>query len=90
MSALSLEVAALTDAERSRIRRELYAEKILDWSFIREALGEAKQPQWDVIRWALEHRDGNLLLEQWEILIRQYIESERFPEAEEDFIGAKS
>ncbi len=86
---MSAQLQPLTDAERARVRRELYAEKVQDWSFIREALDEADSSEAQIIMVALATGDGLAVSILWNNLIRKYIESELVEEAEREFLESK-
>jgi uncharacterized Zn finger protein len=79
----------LTDSERARIRKELYEEKIKDYPFILEALGEASARHVNSIKEALANRDSIWLLMEIDALIHNHIESELAEDAERELLGSK-
>lgn len=82
-------MTALTDRERQEIRRRLYDEKVNDFPFILEALGEASQQQADAIKTALKTGDAVRLMMQCNILIKGYIDSELLEDAENEVLASK-
>lgn len=82
-------MTALTERERQEIRDRLYAEKIKDYPFILEAMGEATTPQAFAIKRAIATRDSQWLMHQIVILIQNYIDSELMEDAENEVLASK-
>lgn len=78
----------LTDRERDQIRKSLYEEKLKDYRFILEALGDAPQILIELIKTGLASNDSFILLRAMQESVKLYIEGELVEDAERDLLAS--